>query len=76
MRAREVTGAVGHERSFTITRDGRRIGELVSLRSRRRFVPSEESIAVSRNAPTLNLSVFRADQNTALDQQARDSYGH
>jgi antitoxin (DNA-binding transcriptional repressor) of toxin-antitoxin stability system len=67
--------AVEHGQSFTVTRDGRRIGELIPLRNRRRFVPRQEFVAMSRNAPALDLSAFRADQDIALDYQAGDVYG-
>jgi antitoxin (DNA-binding transcriptional repressor) of toxin-antitoxin stability system len=46
--------AVEHGQSFTVTRDGHRIGELIPLR-RRRFVPRQEFAAMSRNAPAVDL---------------------
>ena len=60
--------------SFTVTRDGHRIGELIPLRQRRRFVPRQEFAAMSRNAPSVDLEVFRADQDAALDHQADSAY--
>jgi antitoxin (DNA-binding transcriptional repressor) of toxin-antitoxin stability system len=56
----------GH--SFIVTRDGRRIGELIPLRQPRRFVRRHEFIAASRNAPALDLDAFKSDQDAALDQ--------
>lgn len=67
--------AVEHGESFTVTRDGRRIGELIPLRRRRRFVPRREFAALSRNAPGIDLDAFRADQDTALDHEVPSPYG-
>ena len=66
--------AVEHGHSFTVTRDGHRIGELIPLRRRRRFVPRQEFAAVSRNAPAVGLDAFRADQDAALDHEANSPY--
>ena len=38
MRSKEIMDAVERGQAFTVTRDGHRIGELVPLRQRRRFV--------------------------------------
>ena len=64
--------AVEHGQSFTVTRDGHRIGELIPLRRRRRFVPRQEFAAMSRNAPAVDLDTFRADQDAALDGLPED----
>jgi antitoxin (DNA-binding transcriptional repressor) of toxin-antitoxin stability system len=66
--------AVEHGESFTITRDGHRIGELIPLRRRRRFVPRQEFVALSHHAPGLDLDAFRADQETVLDHEASSPY--
>ena len=66
--------AVEHGESFTVTRDGHRIGELIPLRRRRRLVPRQEFAAMSRHAPGLDLDVFRADQETALDHETPSRY--
>jgi prevent-host-death family protein len=73
-KSREIMDAVEHGQSFTVTRDGPRIGELIPLRRRRRFVPREEFAAMSRNAPSVSLEAFRADQEAALDQEAESPY--
>jgi prevent-host-death family protein len=73
-RSREIMDAVEHGQSFTVTRDGHRIGELVPLRQRRRFVPRQEFAAMSRNAPAVDLEAFRADQDAVLDHQADSAY--
>ncbi|WP_208297905.1 type II toxin-antitoxin system Phd/YefM family antitoxin [Actinophytocola oryzae] len=50
-RSREIMDAVEGGQSFTVTRDGHEIGELIPLR--RRFVARDEFIAMSRNAATV-----------------------
>jgi prevent-host-death family protein len=73
-RSREIMDAVERGQSFTVTRDGHRIGELIPLRQRRRFVSRQEFIAMSRNAPAVDLEAFRADQDAALDHEAGGPY--
>jgi len=73
-RSREIMDAVERGQAFTVTRDGHRIGELIPLRRRRRFVTREEFAAMSRSAPALDLDAFRSDQEAALDQLATDPY--
>lgn len=52
-KAREIMDAVEHGQSFTVTRDGHQIGELIPLRRRRRFVSRQEFAVMSRNARRL-----------------------
>ncbi|HEX9030748.1 MAG TPA: type II toxin-antitoxin system prevent-host-death family antitoxin [Streptosporangiaceae bacterium] len=73
-RSREIMDAVEHGQSFTVTRDGHRIAELIPLRRRRRLVPRAEFVAMSRNAPAVNLDAFRVDQQAALDDEAGSAY--
>lgn len=73
-RSREIMDAVEHGESFTVTRDGHRIGELIPLRRRRRFVSRGEFTAMSRNAPAIDPGAFRADQDAAQDHQVADPY--
>lgn len=73
-RSREIMDGVEQGKSFTVTRDGRRIGELIPLRNRRRFVARQEFVEMSRNAPVIDPSTFRADQDAAFDDQAPDAY--
>lgn len=74
MRSREIMDAVERGDAFMITRDGRQIGELVPLRRRRRFVSRADFAAGSRLAPEMDLAAFRADQDTAYDNDMRDPY--
>ncbi|MBT2390063.1 MULTISPECIES: type II toxin-antitoxin system Phd/YefM family antitoxin [Streptomyces] len=73
-RSKEIMDAVQGGQSFTVTRDGHRIGELIPLRRRRRFVPRGEFAALSRSAPDISLDAFRADQDMTAEQGADDPY--
>ncbi|GGK77445.1 type II toxin-antitoxin system Phd/YefM family antitoxin [Streptomyces flaveus] len=73
-KSKEIMDAVQNGQSFTVTRDGHRIGELIPLRRRRRFVPRGEFAAMSRTAPDISLNAFRADQDAAADQELDDPY--
>ena len=73
-RSRQIMDAVEHGQSFTVTRDGRHIGELIPLRRRRRFVPREEFSAMSRNAPDGDLDAFRSDQDAAAAHETDSAY--
>ena len=68
-RSREIMDAVQSGQSFTVTRDGHRIGELIPLRQRRRFVPRDEFAATSRTAPGIFLDAFRSDQDAVAEQE-------
>ena len=73
-RSREIMDAIQSGQSFTVTRDGHPIGELVPLRRRRRFVSRQEFAAMSRTAPDIGLDSFRADQDTTADTYLDDPY--
>jgi prevent-host-death family protein len=73
-RSREIMDAVENGQAFTVTRDGHRIGELIPLRHRRRFVPRPEFAAMSRSAPGLDIETFRADQEAAFDNDVTSPY--
>jgi prevent-host-death family protein len=75
-RSKEIMDAVENGQAFTVTRDGHRIGELIPLRRRRRFVPRQEFAAMSRTAATVDPGAFRADQDAAADQSLADPYAH
>jgi antitoxin (DNA-binding transcriptional repressor) of toxin-antitoxin stability system len=74
MRSKEIMDAVENGASFTVTRDGHPIGELIPLRRRRRFVGREEFAALSRTAASVDLDRFRADQDAMVDSSLRDPY--
>jgi prevent-host-death family protein len=73
-RSREIMDAVERGESFTVTRDGHRIGELIPLRQRRRFVTRQEFAAMSRNSPAVDLEAFRTDQDATAEQDIRGAY--
>ncbi|MFG3242199.1 type II toxin-antitoxin system Phd/YefM family antitoxin [Streptomyces sp. NPDC048157] len=73
-RSKEIMDAVQGGQSFTVTRDGHQIGELIPLRRRRRFVPREEFASMSRTAPDISLDAFRADQDRTAEQGTDDLY--
>ncbi|NUR95151.1 MAG: type II toxin-antitoxin system prevent-host-death family antitoxin [Kribbellaceae bacterium] len=75
-RSKEIMDAVQNGQSFTVTRDGHRIGELIPLRRRRRFVPRAEFAAMSRTAPDISVAAIRADQEATSDQRLDDPYAH
>jgi prevent-host-death family protein len=68
-RSREIMDAVERGESFTVTRDGHQIGELVPIRRRRKFVSRQEFTAMSRNAPVSDLDAFRADQDATAEHE-------
>lgn len=73
-RSKEIMDAVESGRSFTVTRDGHQIGELIPLRRRRRFVSRDDFVAMSRNAAIVDVNAFRTDQDAAADQGVVDPY--
>jgi prevent-host-death family protein len=74
-RSKEIMDAVEGGQSFTVTRDGHEVGELIPLRRRRRFVPRDEFAAMSHNAATVDVDAFRADQAAVADHDVVDPYG-
>ncbi|WP_430647410.1 type II toxin-antitoxin system Phd/YefM family antitoxin [Agromyces sp. GXS1127] len=74
LRSREIMDAIERGESFTVTRDGRGIGELIPLRGRRRFVSRTEFTAAPRIAAVVDLERFRADQDATVDTGVEDPY--
>jgi antitoxin (DNA-binding transcriptional repressor) of toxin-antitoxin stability system len=66
--------AVENGQAFTVTRDGHRIGELIPLRRRRRFVPRQEFAAMSATAAVAGVDAFRADQEVSAEHHLGDPY--
>ncbi|MGY0067395.1 type II toxin-antitoxin system Phd/YefM family antitoxin [Streptomyces sp. QTS137] len=73
-RSKEIMDAVQGGQAFTVTRDGHRVGELIPLRRRRRFVARAEFAAMSRTAPDISLDAFRDDQDAVVEQELGDPY--
>jgi prevent-host-death family protein len=68
-KSKEIMDAVENGQAFTVTRDGHRIGELIPLRRRRRFVPRQEFAAMSRGVPGVDIETFRDDQQAAHEHE-------
>jgi prevent-host-death family protein len=74
LRSKEIMDAVQAGQSFTVTRDGHEIGELIPLRRRRRFISREEFAAGSATAPAVDPAAFRADLDGAFAGDLGDPY--
>lgn len=73
-RSKEIMDAVEGGQAFTVTRDGHRIGELIPLRRRRRFISRQEFALMSGTAGAPGLEAFRADQDASADHHFTDPY--
>ncbi len=69
-RSKEIMDAVEHGESFTVTRGGHEIGELIPIRHPRRFVSRTVFAAGSAASPAVDLDRFRGDQEAAFDTYA------
>lgn len=74
MRSKEIMDALERGQTFTVTRDGRGIGELVPIREPRRFVSRAHFARAARNAPQLDVDAFRRDLDEAVDPELDDPY--
>lgn len=74
MRSREIMDAVERGESFTVTRDGRGIGELVPLRRPKRFVSRDDFARASRTMPAIDPDRFRADLDAVIDPHLDDPF--
>ena len=74
LRSKEITDSVERGESFTVTRGGRQIGELVPVADRRAFVTRAAFAGSSWRAPLVDLDRFRADLDQAADQTVTDPY--
>jgi prevent-host-death family protein len=72
-RSKAIMDAVEKGGSFTVTRDGRPMGQLVPLR--RRFVTRAQFADSSARAAVPDLDRFRRDAARWVDQMADDPYG-
>ena len=74
MRSLEIMDAVERGESFTVTRDGREIGELIPLRRPKRFVPRADFVHASRQLPVVDADRFRADLDATIDATLDDPF--
>lgn len=72
MRSKEIMDALERGQAYTVTRDGRGIGELVPIREPRRFVSRASFAQGARNAPDLALEAFRRDLDEVVDPALTD----
>jgi prevent-host-death family protein len=73
MRSKEIMDAVEHGETFTVTRDGRGIGDLIPLRRARRFVARADFV-FSAPIVEIDLDRFRADLDAVIDPGVGDPY--
>jgi antitoxin (DNA-binding transcriptional repressor) of toxin-antitoxin stability system len=66
--------AVERGETFTVTRDGRGIAELVPLRSQRQFVPADELLGMGRGLAVIDAERMRADIDELADPLADDPF--
>ncbi|MDN5761182.1 MAG: prevent-host-death protein [Microlunatus sp.] len=74
LRSKEIMDSVERGHSFTVTRDGHQIGELVPLRRRRTFVPKEVFLAGFVDTSPIDPDRFRADLDAIVDPEICDPY--
>jgi prevent-host-death family protein len=74
MRSREIMDAVERGESFTVTRDGREIGELIPLRSPKRFVSRADLARASQSMPRVDPSRFREDLDAHITSDLEDPF--
>ncbi|MFI5717934.1 type II toxin-antitoxin system Phd/YefM family antitoxin [Nocardia sp. NPDC051750] len=72
-KSREIMDAVQNGQTFTVTRNGHQIGQLVPLR-RRRFVSRDEFAAMSRTSGDIDLEGFREGQDVNAESYADRSF--
>jgi antitoxin (DNA-binding transcriptional repressor) of toxin-antitoxin stability system len=63
----EIMRALDRGESFVVTRSGVPVGELLPIRARQ-FVAADAAVAAFAGAPAIAPDRFRADVDTALDQ--------
>ncbi len=74
LRSKEIMDSVEHGKAFTITRDGRRIGELIPLRRRRTFVSRVDFVTGGIEIAPIDAARFRGDLDRVIDADAADPY--
>jgi antitoxin (DNA-binding transcriptional repressor) of toxin-antitoxin stability system len=74
LRSREIMDAVEHGTTFTVTRDGHEIGQLVPKRQRKTFVTREEFVGAFRGAPAIDAEQFWADIDRHTDPYGDDPF--
>lgn len=73
LRSKEIMDSVERGQTFTVTRDGHQIAELVPLRHRRTFLPRGEFLAGAGTSP-IDPERFRTDLDAVIDSEVSDPY--
>lgn len=74
LRSREIMDAVERGTTFTVTRDGREIGQLVPKRQRKTFLSREELADLFRATPAIDTTQFWADLDRHTDPHMDDPF--
>jgi prevent-host-death family protein len=74
LRSREIMDAVEQGQTFTVTRNGREIGELVPKSHPRTLVPMDELFASAQGLPTIDAEKFWADIDAQVDPYIDDPW--
>jgi prevent-host-death family protein len=74
MRSKQIMDSVERGESFTVTRGGREIADLVPIARRRQFISRTEFARGSVSAPSVDLAAFRRDLDAAMDTRLDDPY--
>lgn len=64
-----IMRALDKGKSFTVTRNGVPVGELIPVRQRV-FVPAEAAVSAFSRAPRISERKFRKDLDAVIDQDA------
>src|SRR5690554_3187902 len=74
-RSKDIMDAIEKGETFTITRNGREIAELVPVKKQRRFVLADDFLSASFAAPSIDANRWRADLDSVIDPLVSDSSG-
>jgi antitoxin (DNA-binding transcriptional repressor) of toxin-antitoxin stability system len=74
LRSKDIMDSVENGQSFTVTRDGHQIAELIPLRRRRTFVPREEFLSGPPVVEPVDVDRFRADLEAYVDDELSDPH--
>lgn len=74
LRSKEIMDSVQRGQSFTVTRDGHQIGELIPLRRQRTFVARADFVSGPVGARPIDIDQFRADLDEVVDNELDDPY--
>jgi len=73
-RSREIMDAVESGSSFTVTRDGREVGEFIPIQRKRTFVTREAFASMSSGIGFIDPVRFRKDTDSQINGDLVDPY--